>query len=164
MNIFAKTHSSSKAAHVQHDSSHSDDSNEQAFGKLLKKQNSDEESMMMGIFQGRSDRLMEFISPWPNNATEQVQSLKRVGSVYQSDTFAITRVSIHSLHVKLLSGPMIGLELQASLSAGRVQIALKAKQADQYQSLKRCMSHLAHKANLYCSYSVDIHLEPLDGR
>jgi len=169
MQIMVNGGSYSRKLDSQSEQSQPDSDKEEKFSSLLKKKkqrskNDSEASLMMAMFQQQKSALLQSSDPVGEELAKKVDSLQATGSVMQSKNVHAVRLDSRTLNIRIASGAMAGLEIQASLNAGRLQMKLRTKSEAQYKCIERCMSKLVGKANQISSYDVEISLENKRGK
>ncbi|CAH0535994.1 hypothetical protein [Vibrio marisflavi] len=169
MQILVNNDSCSRKIPSQNEQSQPDAGSEQKFSNLYKKKEKQKKkesdpSLVAAFFQQQKSALLGNMSSNVEEQSGSINSLKNTGSVAQDNHMHVERIDMRTLSVRLASGPMAGLEIQASLYAGRVQMKIRAKDETHYKCIQRCMSDLEAKANQISSYQVEINLEKKRGQ
>ncbi|MCL9783816.1 hypothetical protein M9194_20530 [Vibrio sp. S4M6] len=169
MQINTNNHSFSQDTKTSEGQTSSDSDRQRAFSKMLHKKSkrTDSEPIPMAAM------FMQDLAKQVNSEQSEeksltgsgsISALRNAGSVYQSKDIYIQRADLNTLNVRLLSGPLSGLEIQASLHAGKINMLLKSAQEKHRKYLLGQLDKLENKLNCISHYQVTIELGKADGQ
>ncbi|MGF1740038.1 hypothetical protein L4C34_02950 [Vibrio profundum] len=169
MQITENNHSFSRSTKASEDQTSSDSDRQEAFSKVLKKKSkpSGVEPVPMAVLfmqEINKQAILEKSNDKSFGVSDRVIALQAVGCVYHSKDIYIKRVGHQSINVRLMSGPFSGLEIQASIHVGKIEMRLKSANDTHKKQLARRLDKLECKLNQFSQYRVEIQLEKVHGK